>query len=170
MAETSVPSKVRQRAVLQSDALRPRTKDPVYRPSLASSSQSTQSRKSWGKRTLRTVLDLERLLHPLARSGLVTSRRLNAIHGIDTAAAQPLRVLEIQPLDRALGVVAGARRRGGIRLSQLAQHCLWEGRGELVQSKGGCRSGEEVVADHVLVAEGLQVLGEARWHRGEREG
>ena len=68
----------------------------------------TRLRKGWGEHTLRSVLDLKRLLHPLARSGLVTSCRLNAIHRIDTATTQPLRVLEIQPFDRALSIVAGA--------------------------------------------------------------
>jgi hypothetical protein len=119
---------------------------------------------------LRGVLDLEALLQALARGRLVAAGRLEAIDGVDATLRGALVVLEEQPLDGALGVGAGARRHGRVRLAQLAdQRHRVRGR-ELVkrEDRGGAR--EEVVADHVLEAEGCEVLRELGWLRHQGEG
>lgn len=103
--------------------------------------------------TLRTVLDLEGLLLALARSRLVATGSLDTVDGIDAALAQPLGVLEQQPLDRALLVSSRAGRAWCIGFVELADDGHGKGRRELVQCEDGRGSREEVVPDHVLIAE-----------------
>jgi hypothetical protein len=125
--------------------------------------------------TLRGILDLEALLQALARGRLVAAGRLEAVDGIDTTLRGAFVVLEVQPLDGALGVGAGARRHRRVRLTQLADQCHGVRGSELVEREDGGGAREEVVADHVLEAERGEILselgrlrhqGECQWGNG----
>lgn len=98
----------------------------------------------------------------LAGGGLVAAGGLDAVDGVDATLAQALGVLEKQPFDCALGVGSGAGRSRCIGLVELAEYRQGVRRlGKLIKSEDWRGAAEEVVADQMLEAKGLQVLSEA---------